>query len=140
MSKCLAVLLLLINLPVLAMQETSQRPEFAVGTMLGSLILVLACIFIFAFLMKKTNLLKHNGYQQNIKVLATQPLSNKSRVQIIEVYGKQYLLGVTDQSVNLLKELPEMTEQEQQTQAPQATLFANAFASVLSKTGKKQDV
>lgn len=137
MSKLLTVLSLFISLPIAAMQETSQRPELAVGTMLGSLILVLACIFLFAFLMKKTNLLKQNGYQQAIKVIATQPLTNKSRVQIVEVQGKQYLLGVTDQSVNLIKELPEVISEPEKATQVKADSFARAFASVLSKTGKK---
>ena len=101
----LAILLNVISLPVFALEETSERPEFAIGTMLGSLILVLACIFFFAFLMKKTNLFRHGNSKNPIKVIATHPLTNKSRVQIIEVNNKQYLLGVSDQSINLLDQL-----------------------------------
>ncbi|MGJ8581076.1 MAG: flagellar biosynthetic protein FliO, partial [Psychromonas sp.] len=115
----------------------SKRPELAIGTMLGSLILVLACIFLFAFLMKKSNLIRHIGQQHSIKVISTHPLTNKSRVQIIEVRGKQYLLGVSEQSVNLLDQLEPFNEAA--VEVPVNPLFKNAFATVLSKVGKKNN-
>lgn len=122
-----------VSLPALALEETSKRPELALGTMLGSLVLVLACIFLFAFLMKKSNLIRHRGYKSPIKVIATQALTNKSRVQIIEVHGKQYLLGVSEQSVNLIEQLetPIQTEMNQ-TDAQNTPSLAAAFAQVLS--------
>ena len=136
----LAILLNVISLPVFALEETSERPEFAIGTMLGSLILVLACIFFFAFLMKKTNLFRHGTSKNPIKVIATHPLTNKSRVQIIEVNNKQYLLGVSDQSINLLDQLEspiDNTASENVTQKNPS--FTAAFATVLSKAGKKNN-
>jgi len=125
------------SLPAIALEETSKRPELAIGTMLGSLILVLACIFLFAFLMKKSNLIRHGGQHSAIKVISTQALTNKSRVQIIEVRGKQYLLGVSEHSVNLLDQL-EPVEQET-IDTPENPSFKDAFATVLSKVGKKNN-
>jgi len=148
MSKLIATLqkvalvspLSLLSLPVLALEETSQRPELAIGTMLGSLLLVLGCIFFFAFLMKKSNLIRHRSNRNPIKVIATHPLTNKSRVQIIDVNGKQYLLGVSEQSVNLLDqlELPLDTDESDKGVQPLPS-FTAAFASVLSKAGKKNN-
>ena len=126
-----------VSFPAIALEETSKRPELAIGTMLGSLILVLACIFLFAFLMKKSNLIRHSGQQHSIKVIATHPLTNKSRVQIIEVRGKQYLLGVSEQSVNLLDQLEPFDEAA--VEVPVNPSFKNAFATVLSKVGKKNN-
>jgi flagellar protein FliO/FliZ len=128
------------SLPVLALEETSKRPELAIGTMLGSLLLVLACIFLFAFLMKKSNLMRHGGYKSPIKIIATQPLTNKSRVQIIEVHGKQYLLGVSEHSVNLIDQLEMSVETEKnQTEIQNSPSLAAAFSQVLSsKLGNKR--
>ena len=144
MSQIIAKLMKLLfistlSLPVMALEETSKRPELEIGTMLGSLILVLACIFLFAFLMKKSNLLRHGGHKNPIKIIATQPLTNKSRVQIIEVHGKQYLLGVSEQSVNLLDRLETpIIDNESAMEVQSAPSFTAAFASVLSKAGKKK--
>jgi len=123
-----------------ALEETSQRPELAIGTMLGSLILVLACIFLFAFLMKKSNLIRHHNNKNSIKVIATQALTNKSRVQIIEVNNKQYLLGVSEQSIHLLDQF-ESPINDPSVEIKEATpsSFTAAFASVLSKAGKKNN-
>jgi len=134
-----SIALFSVSLPALALEETNKRPELAIGTMLGSLVLVLACIFLFAFLMKKSNLIRHGGYKSPIKIIAIQVLTNKSRVQIIEVHGKQYLLGVSDQSVNLIDklEIPIQTEKDQ-TEEQNTPSLAAAFAQVLSsKLGKK---
>lgn len=139
-----ALPIMLISLPTVALEETSKRPELAIGTMLGSLILVLACIFLFAFLMKKSNLFRHGGNRNPIKVIATQPLTNKSRVQIVEVYGKQYLLGVSEQSINLLEQIDRSSIEQNDTQneikndqVPPS--LATAFATVLSKARNKKN-
>lgn len=135
-----ALPIMLISLPTVALEETSKRPELAIGTMLGSLILVLACIFLFAFLMKKSNLLRHGGNKNPIKVIATQPLTNKSRVQIVEVYGKQYLLGVSEQSINLLEQIDSSSIEQNEIQNDQVPpSLATAFATVLSKARNKKN-
>lgn len=113
-----------------ALEENSRRQNFAFGSMLASLLLVIACIFVFAYLMKKTNLLKNGRGKSLIKVVATQPLTNKGRVQIVEVNGLHYLLGVTEQNITLLDkfEKPLQAEilSENETQNP-------SFATLLSK-------
>lgn len=129
-----------ISLPAFALEETSERPEFAIGTMLGSLILVLACIFFFAFLMKKANVLRPGNNKNPIKIIATHPLTNKSRVQIIEVNNQQYLLGVSEQSIHLLDQLASPINDvcsEKNTQKNPS--FTAALATVLSKAGKKNN-
>jgi flagellar protein FliO/FliZ len=112
-------------------------PDLAVGSMIASLLLVIACIFIFAFLMKKSNLI-HNGRGKTlIKVIATQSLNNKGRVQIIEVGEKRYLVGVTEQQINLLDTLI-IPEGEISNEALSETQL-NPFSSLLSKISAKRN-
>lgn len=120
----------------LALEEGASYPDLAIGSMLASLLLVLACIFVFAYLVKKTNLLKNGKGRTLIKVVATQPLTNKGRVQMIEINGQQYLLGVTEQNITLLDKLdkPLVTEKTAQSDMP-----ATPFSMLLSKISKKSD-
>ncbi len=119
-----------------AEEALNTPPDLAIGSMIASLLLVITCIFIFAFLMKKSNLI-HNGRGKTlIKVVATQPLTSKGRVQIVEVGEKRYLLGVTEQNINLLDTLC-IPEDEQVTDA----LTDNqpvTFATLLSKISTKR--
>jgi len=119
-----------------AEEALKSPPDLAVGSMIASLLLVIACIFVFAFLMKKSNLI-HNGRGKTlIKVIATQPLTSKGRVQIIEVNQKRYLVGVTEQSINLLDtfSIPEGEEEEEQQ-----TNSSTSFATLLSKISTKRN-
>jgi len=120
-----------------AVDSLNTPPDLAIGSMIASLILVIACIFVFAFLMKKSNLI-HNGRGKNlIKVVATQPLTNKGRVQIIEVHKKRYLLGVTEQNINVLDTF-ELSEDEIAESLSEETP-PTSFSSLLSKISAKRD-
>jgi len=116
--------------------EESTSPDLALGSMFASLLLVLACIFVFAYLMKKTNLLKNGKGRTLIKVVAMHPLTNKGRVQLIEVNGQQYLLGVTEQNITLLDKLekPLVEEKTGQNETP-----ATPFSALLSRLSHKTD-
>jgi flagellar protein FliO/FliZ len=133
------VALVMLFFPIISWAEEALKspPDLAVGSMIASLLLVIACIFIFAFLMKKSNLI-HNGRGKTlIKVIATQPLTNKGRVQIIEVGKKRYLLGVTEQQVNLLDTfvVPENEIADESLSEKQLS----PFASLLSKISTKRN-
>ncbi|WP_413701315.1 flagellar biosynthetic protein FliO [Psychromonas sp. KJ10-10] len=120
-----------------AVDTSKTPPDLAVGSMIASLLLVIACIFIFAFLMKKSNLV-HNGRGKSlIKVIATQPLTNKGRVQIIEINKKRYLLGVTEQNINVLDTF-ELSEDEVAQSLSEQTA-PTSFSSLLSKISAKRN-
>ncbi|KPU83626.1 flagellar biosynthesis protein, FliO [Psychromonas sp. PRT-SC03] len=85
-----------------ALEMKSPQPELSLSTLFGSLLLVIACIFLFAYLIKKTNLLKNKQNKNALRILATQSLNRKGQVQLIELNGQQYLLGVTEQNITLL--------------------------------------
>lgn len=126
------------SLPVMALEEVNSASNLEVGSVLGSLVLVLACIFLFSFLIKKSNLIRYGRHSNPIKLIATQPLTNKSRVQIIEVHGKQYLLGVSEQSVNLLEQL-EVAVKVDANDMQGAVPFTDILANVLPNSGKKNE-
>lgn len=125
----------LFSSPLFALEENVSHPDFALGSLLASLLLVIACIFVFAFLMKKTNLLKNGQGKSQIKLIATQPLTNKGRVQIIEVNDQHYLLGVTEQNITLLDKYakPLISDEENKEKA------TTPFAMLLSKISNKTD-
>tara|TARA_R110001583_G_scaffold26571_2_gene95727 strand:+ start:29593 stop:30012 length:420 start_codon:yes stop_codon:yes gene_type:complete len=120
-----------------ATETLKSPPDLAIGSMIASLLLVIVCIFIFAFLMKKSNLM-HNGRGNSlIKVIATQPLTNKGRVQLIEVNKKRYLLGVTEQNINILDTFELSEEEIEETLLEDKTI--TPFASLLSKISAKRN-
>ena len=119
-----------------AVDEVRSPPDLAVGSMIASLLLVLACIFIFAFLMKKSNLIQTGKGNALIKVIATQALTNKGRVQIIEVNEKRYLLGVTEQNISLLDTLAIPKDALENIQSENSV---TPFATLLSKISSKRN-
>jgi len=129
------VILFLPNI-IWAEEAIKSPPDLAVGSLIASFFLVIVCIFVFAFLAKKSNLL-HNGRGHTlIKVIATQPLTNKGRVQIIEVNETRYLLGVTEQNINILDTLPIPENEEGEEHSNQAL---TPFATLLSKISTKRN-
>jgi len=72
---------------------------------LGSLTFVIGAILILAYIVRKMNLGIAAG--KAIKVITALSLGTKERVVVIEVNGKQHLLGVTPSQVNHLFELDE---------------------------------
>jgi flagellar protein FliO/FliZ len=105
MMRLFILLYLLVCNTVFAVEKNAGPPELDVTSMLASLLLVIVCIFVFAYLMKQSNLLNSAKGRGQIKVIASLPLSSKGRVQMIEINGQQYLLGVTEQNITLLDKL-----------------------------------
>ncbi|AQS38891.1 flagellar biosynthetic protein FliO [Shewanella psychrophila] len=71
--------------------------------MLGGLIVVLAIIFVLAYIVKRLNLAPSN--HSVLKTLAVMPLGQKEKVVLLEVGGQQYLLGVTAQQIQVIDKL-----------------------------------
>ncbi|MEI6896448.1 MAG: flagellar biosynthetic protein FliO [Psychromonas sp.] len=111
-------------------------PELAIGSLVASLLLVLLCIFVFAFLIKKSNLIRSHKNHSVIKVLARQALTSKGQVQIIEVNKKRYLLGVTEQNISLLDTLPICENERDEVKTEQTS---TPFATLLSKISIKRN-
>ncbi|WP_048692753.1 flagellar biosynthetic protein FliO [Catenovulum maritimum] len=119
-----AFILVLMVFPAFAEAPTLAT---SIPTLLLSLIAMLALIFVLATLVKKTNL----GQMKSgaMRVVSVLPLTAREKVILIEVGDKQMLLGVSAQSVNLLKELDEKVT------VPE-TDFRQTMSQFLSKGNK----
>ena len=86
--------------------QASIEREPALTTMtnmLGGLILVIALIFLLAYLVKRLKLVPSS--HGVLKTLAVTPLGQREKMVLVEVDGQQYLLGVTPQRVSLIDKL-----------------------------------
>ena len=75
------------------------------GSMILSLLMVLALIIICAFVLKRFNLAQQGVSQ--LKVITSLSLGSKERVVVIQAGEQQLLLGVTAQQVTLIERLAE---------------------------------
>ncbi|WP_333607817.1 flagellar biosynthetic protein FliO [Arsukibacterium sp.] len=83
----------------------SERPGsgMALSKIVISLALVVTLVFVLGWLFKKLTL-RLPGSRQ-IKVICSLPLGAKERLLVIEMQGKQRVIGVTAHSINMLFEL-----------------------------------
>jgi flagellar protein FliO/FliZ len=66
-----------------------------------------------------------------INILSTQAIMPKKYLSIVQVQGKVLLLGVSDHSVNLIKELDAIELNEEDESQP--IIIKNNFADILKK-------
>ncbi|AAZ28689.1 flagellar biosynthetic protein FliO [Colwellia psychrerythraea] len=98
------------------------------GSMILSLLMVLALIIICAFVLKRFNLTQQGVSQ--LKVVTSLSLGAKERVVVIQAGEQQLLLGVTAQQVTLIERL----EKPLATQTMKATeLPKNLMSFLLAK-------
>lgn len=87
-----------------ALAQTAHLTS-SIPTMLMGLVVTIAIIYLLAGLARKTNLGQFKN--STMQVLAVLPLSAKEKLLLVQVGDSQLLLGVTGQSINLLKEFTE---------------------------------
>ena len=99
--------------------------------MLLGLVGILALIFILAWLSRKMKFVQNmsSGYQ--IKNLATLSLSRGEKVSLIEVGGKQLLIGVAPGSVNSIYVFDEELSRSENTSGDEKPAFASHFKKAL---------
>ncbi|MCU4674709.1 flagellar biosynthetic protein FliO [Catenovulum sp. 2E275] len=92
----------------------SSTPNIAgtIPTLLVGLVVMLGLIYLLAGLAKKTNFMQLKS--PGMKVLSVLPLSGREKMMIVEVGKQQLLIGVTAQSIQLIKELDEPIKMPQQ--------------------------
>ncbi|MBE8168535.1 MAG: flagellar biosynthetic protein FliO [Shewanella sp.] len=94
--------------------------------MMGGLLVVLGLIFVLAYVVRKFNLApSSNGA---LKTIAVAALGQKEKVVLLEVEGKQYLLGVTTHSINLIDKIEDPI-----------TVKAETFASKLRQAKARKN-
>ena len=110
------VLPLLLSAPVVA-EEAVQSAPVGSGSgadllnVFGSLVVVLGLLFALAWFYKKM-VQKLPGSGQ-IKVVSSMMLGPRERLLVIEIQGKQRVLGVTGQQINFLFELEQPLSADQ---------------------------
>jgi len=81
--------------------DNSSAPDFL--RMIISLIIVLAIIFVLAYIVKKLKITPNS--QKHLRTVTSLAVGTKERVVIVEVNNEQFMLGVTSTNVNLLHKL-----------------------------------
>lgn len=81
----------------------NNHSGLALGKIVISLALVLLLVVGLGWLFKKMALRLPGS--RHIKVICTMPLGQRERILVIEIQGKQRVIGVTAQNINLLFEL-----------------------------------
>lgn len=84
-------------------------------TVLGSLTFVVALIYLTGIIYTKLNVFNSNiakknkkfDFEDKVLVLSTTSLGNNKSLSVVEVNGKKMLIGVTQNSVTVLKDLGE---------------------------------
>lgn len=97
---------LLVLLPSVAVaQQAGTGEQINIMTQLGQLavglILVIGLIFLIGYVMRRTGPLAPRGGQQ-IKLISSLPLGPRDRLLLVDVGGKQLLLGASPGRINTL--------------------------------------
>jgi len=103
-----------------------------VGSMILSLLMVLALIGISAFVLKKFNMAQQPTGQ--LKVVASLSLGVKERLIVAQVGDQQLVLGVTSQQITLIKSLEEPIDS---SQSDRTSVFTGNVLAFLKKTNFK---
>jgi flagellar protein FliO/FliZ len=90
----------------------AERPSagLGLGKMALSLAIVVAIVLTLGWAFKKLTLRLPGS--RHIKIISTMPLGPKERLLVVEMQGKQRVLGVTAHSINLLFELENSLPEE----------------------------
>jgi flagellar protein FliO/FliZ len=87
---------------------------------LGSLLLVLAILFLVAYGLKRwSRFFTATGPGDRMQVLSRLPLGPRHHVVLIQVQEQQLLLGVSPDGIRLLTSVEKPTEPQEQQAAPQ---------------------
>ena len=96
-------------------QATHETSFF---TVIGALAFVIALIFLTGFIYTKLNVVgsslakksRQNDLEDKVLVLSSTHLNNNQTLHVVEVNGKKMLLGATQSSVTVLKDLGDAKE------------------------------
>jgi flagellar protein FliO/FliZ len=113
--------------PSLPPQTTSSASQLA--SLLGGLILILGLIYGLSWFVKRFS---QGGFMQNpnMKIISAMPLGTRERLLLVDVGGKQLLLGVTATQINTLHVFDEPVAQAEKS-APIASDFSQKLMAIL---------
>jgi flagellar biosynthetic protein FliO len=90
------------------MPEIPNSDSFSFIQSLMALSFVLGLIFLAAYFFKKVTGIRSTGLRKSqvpINVVGNMPLGDKKFLSVVEISGKHYFIGITQNSINLLSEL-----------------------------------
>ncbi len=107
------------------------------GSLLGGLVLILGLIYGLSWFVKRFS---QGGFMQNstIKMLSSLPLGTRERITLIDVGGKQILLGITATQINALHVFDEAIVASAEKNSPPASDFSQKLVALLQKNMMQQ--
>lgn len=108
-------------------------PNIDALSMITSLLMVLVLIIASAWVLKKFTMV--NRSVSGMKVISSLPLGHKEKLIVVEVGEKQLLLGVSAQSINLIKELDEPLEINANFTPELSQTISRFFTKTSNKSG-----
>jgi flagellar protein FliO/FliZ len=115
--------------PSLPPQTTSSASQLA--SLLGGLVLILVLIYGLSWFVKRFS---QGGFMQNpnMKIISAMPLGTRERLMLVDVGGKQLLLGVTATQINTLHVFEEPVVPTEKPQ-PVASDFSQKLMAILQQ-------
>lgn len=119
-----ALLLLPTSLLAQTVAETvtepeTPPPELDFAQVMMPMVMVVALIFILAWVVKYFNPRLQTTGGKEIEILANKPVTNQTRLSLVRVGGKDLLIGITPGNITLIKDydapVVDKTEAESQT-------------------------
>lgn len=115
--------------PISAPVKTNSASQLA--SLVGGLALILVLIYGLSWFVKRFS---QGGFLHNptIKIVSAMPLGTRERLMLVDVGGKQLLLGVTATQINTLHVFDEPVVQAEKTQ-PVASDFSQKLMAILQQ-------
>ncbi len=115
--------------PNLPPQTTSSASQLA--SLLGGLVLILVLIYGLSWFVKRFS---QGGFMQNpsMKIVSAMPLGTRERLMLVDVGGKQLLLGVTATHINTLHVFDEPVVSTEKSQ-PVTSDFSQKLMAILQQ-------
>jgi flagellar protein FliO/FliZ len=115
-------------------QKINSSSQLA--NLLGGLLLIVGLIYGLSWFVKRFS---QGGFMQNstLKMLAAMPLGTRERIMLVDVGGKQILLGVTATHINALHVFEQPVIDAAQNSNPVASDFSQKLMSILLQTGSQ---
>lgn len=122
--------------PVPAFTSTALPSMFKVAS---ALVLVVACIYVGVWGLKKTMGKKYSGNRQYnaLEVLETTFVAPKKSVSLVRVAGKAVLIGVSENQIAVLTELSREETAEVLATVEQEEAVGNSFLTFMNSASQK---
>ena len=119
--------------PVTSLKPASTKTNSAsqLASVVGGLAIILVLIYGLSWFVKR---FAQGGFAQNasMKIISSMPLGTRERLMLVEVGGKQLLLGVTATQINTLHVFDEPVIAAEKSQ-PAASDFSQKLMAIIQK-------